>query len=174
MHKFIRQGCSGADPNGPALGVSYKQREAGDRRKKWGGVCEGSLKRGIWEAAIWTAGLPLLTVNSRKLPHWCRVRWNYLLAGHLLLSVPFCEFVDRWRQNKKASKARNELSPFAPNKLPCILEWVQSLSPYSLSVIIFQLEVSQELVFSLHAGHGFTSESMQEDCSGQPCMLLLL
>lgn len=58
-------------------------------------MCEGSLKRGIWEAAIWTAGLPLLTVNSRKPSHRCGVRWNYLLAAHLLLSVPFCELGDR-------------------------------------------------------------------------------
>lgn len=71
-------------------------------------------------------------------------------------------------RTKKTSHIRDELSPFAPYKPPCILEAVQSLSPYSLSLIIFQLEVGQALVFSLHAGHAFTRESIQETTMHNP------
>lgn len=66
-----------------------------------------------------------------------------------------------------ASHRRDELSPFAPYKPPVSLEQ-SSHSLYSLSLIIFQLEVGQEPVFSLHAGHKFTRESMQETTMHNP------
>lgn len=42
------------------------------------------------------------------------------------------------------------------------------------SLIIFRLEVGQELVLSLHADRGFTRESMLESTMHKPLMLLLL
>lgn len=138
----------------------------GHREGMKGGV--ESSKWGIWEVARWTAGSPLVTVNSRNClsgagsaPCCALPRFHSALIS---LSPCLREWREETMRPQDKRWRRDELSPFAP----CILEVVHSMCPYSLSLIILQLGAGQELVFSLHAGHGFTRELLQETTMHNP------
>lgn len=80
-------------------------------------------ERGTWKAARWTSGLPLLTVNSRNhLPDSGLAGWvTTLVCTYCSLFTSLrVEWGEDWTE--QTSRIGDELSPFAPNKLPRILE----------------------------------------------------